>query len=384
MKAVHVVATVDDLTAGPSHSVTQLCRAMLAQGGDVEIHTVAGWRDGEPTSGALRIVRHRQDFPGAPVLGRLCLSYALKAALAQMEPGKTVIHSHGLWLTPNVYPAWAARRTGIATVLSPRGMLGPEALAFSSRKKALFWRLLQGSAVRRTSCLHATSPAEMAEIRAFGILNPVAVIPNGVELLAPRSHAEAKERTVLALGRVHPKKGLPTLIQAWASLPVMVRQGWRLRIVGPSEIGHGDELRALVRTLGLTSVVIEGAVVGEAKARAYGDADLFVLPTLNENFAMTVAEALAAGVPVISTKGAPWAGLEPAGAGWWIDHGPESLASALAQAMALPTGLLQAMGARGRNWMERDFSWERIAREMVQVYAWAAGQGDRPASVVVD
>ena len=126
--------------------------------------------------------------------------------------------------------------------------------------------------------------------------------------------------------------------------------------------------------LGLTRVSVEGPIYGDAKTAAYREADLFVLPTLNENFGLTVAEALAAGTPAISTKGAPWSGLESEGCGWWIDHGVEPLAAALAHAMALPREALKAMGDKGREWMARDFSWDRVAQRYARCLSLARAQ----------
>jgi glycosyltransferase involved in cell wall biosynthesis len=156
---------------------------------------------------------------------------------------------------------------------------------------------------------------------------------------------------------------------------------WQLRIVGPAEGGHDQDLRRLAVMLGARNVSIEGAAFGAEKLRLYRSADLFVLPTLNENFAMTAAEALAAEVPVISTKGAPWAGLDRERCGWWIDHGVESLAAALKVAMDHPRSELHAMGARGREWMARDFGWDRIASDMLDVYRWLKVGGLPPATV---
>ena len=104
--------------------------------------------------------------------------------------------------------------------------------------------------------------------------------------------------------------------------------------------------------------------------------------TRNENFGMVVAEALAQGTPVISTKGAPWQGLETERCGWWIDHGPELMAATLREALTTPPEGLAAMGTRGREWMARDFGWETLAARMAEVYAWCQGQGERPHCVV--
>src|SRR5262249_49519240 len=148
-------------------------------------------------------------------------------------------------------------------------------------------------------------------IRGAGLTNPIAVIPNGIELqqeMQELPETESYRRIVLSLGRIHPKKGLPQLLHSWAAVE-SDHPDWSLRIIGPSEAGHADELHSIALALGLARVEIRGAVFDEAKWRAYRAADVCVMPTLNENFGLTVAEALAAGTPVITTKGAPWSRL---------------------------------------------------------------------------
>lgn len=383
LAVAQIIASLTDRGAGPSYSVRRLSEALQAHGAAVALHSVAGWRGGSGRpmiETGLAHTAHPQTGARVPGLQALCLSRALHATLLRHRPD--VVHTHGLWLMPNVYPADITRRTGSALVLSPRGMLGPAALGFSRLKKAAFWLAWQRTAVRVAKCLHATSAQEHAEIRAFGLTNPVAVIPNGIDLPVPALPAEhpAGARVVLSLGRIHPIKGLERLLRAWARIePTHPR--WRLDIVGPDEDGHAAELWRLAGSLGLGRVSIEGPRFGEAKLAAYRDADLFVLPTLNENFALTVAEALAAGTPVIATKGAPWAGLESERCGWWIEHGVEPLAATLDRALTLPRGELQAMGTRGRAWMARDFSWDRVAGDMLSVYRWVSDRGEMPACV---
>jgi glycosyltransferase involved in cell wall biosynthesis len=268
-------------------------------------------------------------------------------------------------------------------IVAPRGMLAPAALAFSQFKKRVVWALLQGEVVRHAACIHATSEQEYDEIRAFGLNNPVAIVPNGIDLPEVRTGSPsgtAVDRVVLSLGRIHPKKGLDRLVRAWARLEA-AHPDWRLRIVGPDELGHAGELAVLGAELKVRRVSIEKSVTGDAKIAAYQQADLFVLPTLNENFAITVAEALAMGTPVIATKGAPWRALQSEGCGWWIDHDVESLAAALANAMVMTREALQAMGAKGRAWMKRDFSWDHVADDMLNVYRWLSSGGEAPSTV---
>jgi glycosyltransferase involved in cell wall biosynthesis len=316
----------------------------------------------------------------------LRVSSGLARALGDEAIGTDVVHNHGLWLMPNVYAGWAAADAKTPLIVAPRGMLSPAALAFSRINKMAFWRLVQGPAIQHVACFHATSHQEYEEIRAFGLPKPVAIVPNGVDLPEPQNMPAlpAKtDRVVLSLGRIHPKKGLDLLIRAWAKLEATHGE-WRLRIVGPGERGHEAELQALVHNLELHRVSIEPAIYGQQKYAAYRGAEVFVLPTLNENFGMTVAESLASETPVISTRGAPWTGLESERCGWWIDHGIDPLASALANAMALPIEELRAMGVRGRAWMARDFGWEAVAKKTAEVYAWVAGKAGRPAFVECD
>jgi glycosyltransferase involved in cell wall biosynthesis len=324
-----------------------------------------------------------RDWARVSMVRDLRCSSGLARALHDLVPKADVIHNHGLWLMPNVDAGRAALLARKPFIVAPRGMLAPAALAFSRTKKRIVWALLQGDVVRRASCIHATSEQEHDEIRDFGLKNPVAIVPNGIDLpeLGARStSATATGRVVLSLGRIHPKKGLDRLVRAWARLEA-ANPDWRLRIVGPDELGHAGALVALASELKARHVSVEKSVAGDAKIAAYQQADLFVLPTLNENFAITVAEALAAGTPVIATKGAPWRALQSEGCGWWIDHGVEPLAAALANAMVMRREALQAMGAKGRAWMARDFSWDRVARDMLDIYRWLALRGEPPGTV---
>lgn len=369
-----IVASVDDAAAGPSYSVTALSAALRRAGHNSAVMAV-GRRAPEP---GLQVFA--QDMARVPVANRLMASRALMRAVDAAAARGAVLHGHGLWLLPNILPARAARRHGVPLVVSPRGMLGAEALAFSRQRKRVVWNLGQRRALEGAACFHATADSEAEDIRRAGLAAPVAVIPNGIDI--PEGDPSPGARTILHLGRLHPKKGIDRLIAAWAQVAGR-HPDWRLRIVGPSEIGCRAALERQVQELGAPRVDFDGPLYGADKLAAYRQAGLFVLPTLNENFGMVVAEALAAGVPTISTRGAPWKGLETERCGWWVEHGPDAMAAALDAALALPDAERAAMGARGRAWMARDFGWDGIAARMANVYAWSLGQGDRPDCVVM-
>ena len=336
---------------------------------------------------------HRPDRGRLPGLGTLLGSRSLKQAVMAAGQKGHVLHSSGLWRLPNVYPGWAAARTGCPLVVSPHGMLGPGALQFSAQKKRLFAALVQDHALAAVTCFHATSEKEVEDIREYGLTAPVALIPNGIDVptdlphpASPAPHISgvstegAARRSLLYLGRVHRIKRLHNLIAAWA-LVYSKYPLWDLRVVGPCDDGYKDELRAEVERLDLSRVDFSDAVYGDDKLEAYRSADLLVLPTSTENFGMVVAESLANGTPVICTRGAPWEGLKAHGCGWWIDHEVEPLAAALSEAMVLPRAELKRMGARGRDWMIRDFSWAHVAADMEQLYRWCKTNGDPPVFV---
>ncbi len=382
LEVTQVVAGLREEAGGPSYSVPALAAALRRGGVDARLRCVDGPGSAASAIGGAPLSVHaaRSDFLGR----RLRVSHDLARALRSDAQAGVILHTHGLWLMPNVYPAWAKRRAHgqAALVHSPRGMLGGAALSISAWRKRAFWLLAQRSALLAADCLHATAHSELEEIRQAGWKGPVAVIPNGIDLpdLEKTPRQNASDNIVLSLGRIHPKKGLDGLVRAWVGVQHEF-PSWQLRIVGPAELRHDEELRGLARSLGAMHVTVEGPRYGDAKQALLRSADVFVLPTLNENFALTVAEALAAETPVISTKGAPWAGLEGEGCGWWIDHGVEPLARALRLAMRTTREERLAMGARGRLWMARDFGWDRIAADMRDLYRWLRCGGEPPATV---
>lgn len=375
MRAVQILADLATEASGPSYSVPRLAQSLAALNVQSEIY-VTGRTSSAGVSAfplTLKVL---------PLASRLRFSRGLRIAIERAADAGAVLHSHGLWLMPNLYPAWAARRTGSPLIVSPRGMLAPAALSFSRTQKRLFWMVAQRRALEMASCFHATSNEEAQDIRRAGFKAPIVLIPNGIDV-PPAATLKPKNTppTVLHLGRLHPKKGTDRLLDAWARLETSFPE-WRLRIVGPSENGYAEALQSKARLLGLARVSFEGPLFGGAKTEAYSSAEIFVLPTLNENFGLVVAEALAAGTLVICSKGAPWAALTTTGSGYWVDHGPEALAAALYGAMSASADERAAMGLRGRDWMAREFSWRGVAEAMLSVYRWMNGQGGPPTCLI--
>lgn len=375
IQVLHTVSSLEHRASGITYCVEALVQEQSRQGLDVEVFSLG--KPYEKTICGANFRAFRPDLATIPMLRNFRYSRAMTTAVARA--GAEIIHTHGLWMYPNI-----VRTRDAKFVITPHGMLTPEALKFSPFKKAVANAMFQTRAISAAAMLHATAKSEYDYIRQLGLRQPVAIIPSGIDIpdLIPRSRTtEPKKKEVLSLGRIHPVKGLDVLIKAWAGLADDAHD-WRLRIIGPDENGHAKELERLIQQLNLKSVYIEPPVFGQEKTELMSQAQLFVLPSRSENFAMTVGESLAVGVPVIATKGAPWAGLEAHACGWWVDHGHTALATALRTALLLPDAERRAMGARGRAWMARDFGWGSVAERMTQAYQWCLGQGDRPDFVV--
>ena len=376
---LHSVSSLDAADGGPPLSVSRLCRELADLEG-MSVSLVSQIETGRATisPGSPKVKLFLGEAERRGIL-RLPFRRALARAMSASAP--SILHDHGIWLPPNHYVATLARRRGIPLVIHPRGMLEPWALAHRGWKKRLALRLYQRRNLELAALFFVTAEQELESLRALGLKQPVAIVPNGVDL--PPPHVGERDtrlpRNLVFLGRIHPKKGLLDLVEA---LSRVRPSDWRLRFAGPDEGGHLAEVMRRVEVRGLRdSVEYVGVVEGATKTALFAGADLFVLPSHSENFGLVVAEALAHGVPVITTRATPWKGLEQRGCGWWIEPTADALAECFRAAFALDPTALRAMGAKGREYA-REFHWPTIARQTADVYRWVLGRGSKPGCVV--
>ena len=385
IKVLHTVAGLHPDSGGPARTVTSLVHH-LSKAEDISATLVTQkLRSEEVYTGELNpssVVVAASRFP---ISIRAGFPFRTKLFGLVSHARPSIIHDHGIWLPTNHAVAKLAARQRVLRVVHVRGMLEPWALSYHSFKKRLAWSLYQKKDLDSVALFFATSQTEADSIRNLGLNQPIAILPNGVDLpaialqtrLLPTS---GRQRNVVFMSRIHPKKGLFELVNAWAKVRP---SGWSLLLAGPDEGGCLQEVMARVHKLGLDGVVeYRGVVEGETKTELLKRADLFILPSFSENFGVVVAEALAHGIPVISTLGTPWKGLVENKCGWWVAAEPNALAHALREATSLNDQARFAMGRRGQKYA-RQFDWEGIAKDTADVYRWLLNDGELPEHVHV-
>ena len=290
------------------------------------------------------------------------------------------VHLIAVYSFPTFPTLSYCRRYRKPLVWSPRGSL--QRWEGSTRRAAKFlWEEACRSLVLKDKfVLHATSAdeAEQSSARFTGLRT--VVVSNGVDVPGQIRRSESTgELRITYLGRLHPIKGIENLLDA-CKLLEGDSESWHLKIAGPGESDYRKFLAAKVAKLQPAGrIEFLGEVAGEAKEDLFASSDLLVAPSYVENFGMVIAEALAHEVPVIAGKGTPWQGLHANRCGLWVENAPEALAAAVRKIRAMP---LREMGRRGRSWMEREFSWQAVSRQMLAVFQECAGVGKDSHEVV--
>jgi glycosyltransferase involved in cell wall biosynthesis len=389
MHIAHVIQYISKDFGGPVAGMAAMTAGLRALGRDVEVYSTHRPHEGEIFRLADGINAHVcQDTS----LGILRHSAMLWNILQSADCA--LIHSHGLWGDPNRCAATMARRKKIPHVLGTSGMLEPNALTRSHWKKLVVQLLFQNRALREAECLIANSEKEYRDIRAYGLINPVALIPNPVfgpemvsnhvtnESIQERFSIDDNKRTLVFLGRIHPVKGVHRLAEAWCRVSDF-HNSWNLVIAGPDEGGFQSNVEEILRKAGgIDSVRFTGFLDDHWKWGLLRHADLFVMPSDYENFGIAIVEAMLAGLPVITTTRTPWQVLQDRQAGWLVDPETDSLTTVLREALAMDGTLLKEMGARGQS-IGKLYAPEPIAVQLAAVYDWLLGAGERPACVKV-
>ena len=292
-------------------------------------------------------------------------------------------HTNGMWMHCNHITCLMARRKHKPYVITPHGMLYPQALARSTWKKKLL--LICGGVdkdLRLADCIHCTCAEEMRHYRALGYKNPVAVIPNPVPIpsFIDELTNERSIKRVGFLGRLHPRKNVEALLDAWIRLGDMTKRA-QLVVMGKGEPAYEAMLKERVKQSGLTNVEFAGFVTGREKFERLASLTVLCVPSDFENFGMIVTEALSVGTPVIASLGTPWQELNTEHCGYWISNDVQALAATIEKVLFLPVDEITAMGENGKRLVKEKYQDVQVAQRMQQLYSWIIDGGNKPEFV---
>jgi glycosyltransferase involved in cell wall biosynthesis len=381
MRILHVIPSVSELSGGPATAIFPMCRALQEEGFDVVVLTTkAGLRDHEIPVG--RIANYRgvpsiffQSGMGESFKYSRPLALWLNANIRQFS----LAHIHAVFNHSSIATAQACTNAGIPYVIRPLGTLDPWSMKQKPLRKRIFWHLFGKRVVQSAAAVHYTTQAEKLATEGWSGLNHGKVIALGVEpkrsgsgsrsKLAQHFPALAEDPYVLVLSRLHPKKGLEVLLDAFLAVsqaPKFAR--WRLVIAGD---GPADYILKLKSIVGLSSqgerVLFTGWLDGERKTEVLSGASLLALPSRQENFGLCVIEALSHSVPVLLSPQVNLADeIVLANAGWIATVDKDVLAARLTEALS-DEQVLRTRGCAGEE-LSRRYSWQNAAKQMADLY----------------
>lgn len=354
MKVIHYIASIDKSGGGTTEYMRLLSKV---------------FRNETSLSIATGISKNPIIIEGVPVkffnnniLRWFSLIKEFRTFLENEKPD--IVHINGIWSPQNWGFQKVAQELNIKVVMSPHGMLEPWIVQHNPLKKKVALFLFQNKAIKKANHIHATAQMEKDSIRKLGFLNKITIIPNGIDLSEIKSTKEHYgTHKMVFLSRIHPKKGIEILLEAWRNCDT---KGWTLEIAGNGDATYIANLSHSAQDL--NNVHFVGAVYKEAKWNFLRSADVMVLPTYSENFGIVVAEALAVGVPVITTTGTPWQDLENYNCGWWIDLSVMNLKSTLIKVFNTPNYSLEKMGINGQKLVKDKYDIRAVGKNMVELY----------------
>ena len=377
MKILHTISGLNISSGGPTSCTYNLIKGLRDEGIEADILTLM------PRDDSDKIIADDSFIKALPNDARTPLVYSSNfRRYLSSHIGYDLYHANGLWTCPTHFTAEIAKKQNKPCVIAPHGMLYPQALQVSAWKKKIVSTVFQRKDLETASCLQATCMAELEHIRAFGLNNPVAVIPNGLVIddsLEIRKTSNSVRRFAF-VGRLNRIKNVDLLLSARSKLGDKTRN-CELLIIGDGDTAYKKELEEFATANKLNNVRFLGFIMGKDLQKLVHSIDFQILPSKSENFGMVVPEALIQGVPVIASKGTPWSDLATFDCGWWVDNDIDTLISTLLIAINLSEQDRLGMGERGRTLVLRHYSIKSVSLRMKQLYEWLVYKNIKPEYV---
>lgn len=387
LRVLHVIANLAPRYGGPPRAVQDMCQVLAMRGHHVELFTTN--QDGAGVlpvpvnspvdSGDYTTTFYRVAGPHAyPV------SCGLYKALEQRVPEFDVIEIHNLYLFHTLIGGAIARRKHVPYIMQPHGTLDRYQRARHHGRKAVYGMLVERRNLNGAAAIHYTTEQERREaeetgVRALGFVVPLGIDVNSYRLPAPEVELPAgvpRDRPLITfMGRLTEKKGLDILIEAFARV---IREGGQAHLViaGPDDESLQVSLKRQIDALGLVGrVTFPGIVAGASKMALLQRSRAFVLPSHDENFGIAVVEAMAAGAPVIISRGvAIHPEVEEAGAGIVVDRSAEAVADAVLQLLS-DADAGRRLAAAAASLAARRYSLEAMGEGLERMYHLAVREG---------
>ena len=362
MRVLHVIPSVSERSGGPATAIVPMCRSLQQHGVEVLLVTTDAGMDGLPPLA---------DYKGVPAkffpsqLGEsFKYSRPLTAWLTSHINEFELAHIHAVFNHSSIAAAHICRKAGVPYVVRPLGTLEPWSMTQKPVRKRLFWQLAGKGMLRRAAAVHYTTEAEKQSTERLLGLNHGTVI--GLGVAAEPAASTPKKRQVLVLSRLHPKKGIDVLIEAFLSLVQQEKfSSWRLVIAGDGPDDYVSKLKGMAA--GSDNIIFTGWLDGEAKDSMLSSASLLALPSRQENFGLCVMEALSRSVPVLVSPHVNLAEeIVLANAGWIATVDKEALTTRLAE--ALENEEERAVRGRAGKQLSMKYSWESAAKSLKELY----------------
>jgi len=387
MKTINLIENLDDSYGGPAKSVPYMCKYLNDIGVNTEILSIK-YHDNEVNSVVDEYNLDWKSF-NYDFIKKFRYSKNLKVYLEQelQKRDDIILHTHNLW---NYIPLVAYIKSikyNIPLLSTIRGSAQLDKL-----QKKIVWYLFQKKILNYSNIVHVTKIEDIALLRNMGIKSKIAYIPNGInidEFKTLKDKQKSKEslnldlnkKYILFMSRLHPKKGLEYLVNSWIKLANKYKE-WDLLIVGPEyDKTYVENIKNSIKKANLENrVTFTGMLKDQDRIDSFGASDLFVLPSHTENFGIAIAEAMAAKLPIITTKGTPWEEIEKYNAGWWVELNQENIDKALENALSLKEYELIQKGLNGFELIKK-YEWKYQAKKMKELYEYILNGGDKPKFV---
>lgn len=371
MRIHSIIENISDEYGGPANSLPNLLEAIRAELAINSVIYSVSRSDNEKNEFIARF-----SIPWvqckANGVDKLKYSSELKNRLVAELSDGDILFSNNLWNYPAFLSAQLAQSKKMPHIVSIRGTLYPWSLSQGKLRKKIAWHLFQKRALQKASLVHVTCVDEHNAVRALGIKSPIAIVPHGINyddyqnLPAKKQAIEDlglnnDKKYILFMSRLHKKKGLDLLLEVWPEL-VKFYPDWCLLIVGPDYSNYTDKISALALENKIAdNIKTMGMLTGHAKKSALAASEFFVLPSFTENFGVVIGEALAAGLPAITTTGTPWAEINTFKCGKHISLSKQNVYQALQEMMDLDEIALATMSKNAKSLIKKNYSWSAQA-----------------------